>query len=59
MTKFYKAKLVVNADGTVTGIDEQLTTIKETYKDLFRPPVRVYEPYKQREKSEWSKKSLE
>ncbi len=60
MTKFDKAKLVVNADGTVTGIDEQLTTIKETYKDLFVPPVRGYEPYNKETnptgmKNPWSK----
>lgn len=35
--KFDKSKLVLNADGTVTGIDEQLTNLKETYKDLFVP----------------------
>ena len=37
--KFNKSKLVVSADGTVSGIDEQLTAIKETYKDLFTPVV--------------------
>ena len=43
-TKFDKTKLVVNADGTVTGIDEQLTSIKETYKDLFVPHVKGRDP---------------
>lgn len=60
MTKFDKTKLVMNADGTVTGIDEQLTTIKETYKDLFVPPVRGNEPYNKEKnpngiKNPWSK----
>lgn len=44
VTKFDKSKLVVNADGTVTGVDEQLTAIKETYKDLFNPPVTGRQP---------------
>lgn len=35
MGKFDKSKLSVADDGTVVGIDEQLTVIKETYKDLF------------------------
>lgn len=43
-TKFDKTKLSVAADGTVLGIDEQLTTIKETYKDLFVPPVKGRDP---------------
>ena len=60
MTKFDKTKLVMNADGTVTGIDEQLTTIKETYKDLFVPPVTGKEPYNKDknpggQKNRWSK----
>ncbi|WFA10339.1 phage scaffolding protein [Tissierella sp. Yu-01] len=43
-TKFDKEKLVVNDDGTVVGIEEQLTTIKETYKDLFVPKVTGRDP---------------
>ena len=39
-TKVDKSKLVVGADGTVSGIDEQLTGIKETYKDLFTVDVK-------------------
>lgn len=39
VTKFDRSKLSVGADGNVSGIDEQLTTIKETYKDLFIPDV--------------------
>lgn len=44
-SKFDKTKLSVAADGKVVGIDEQLTTIKETYKDLFVPPVTGRLPY--------------
>ncbi len=36
VTKFDKSKLAVGTVGTVSGIDEQLTAIKETYKDCFR-----------------------
>ncbi|MFA9376237.1 MAG: phage scaffolding protein [Lachnotalea sp.] len=38
--KFDKTKLSVSEDGTVLGIDEQLTAIKETYKDLFTVDVK-------------------
>lgn len=34
-SKIDKEKLIVNPDGTVTGIDEQLIGLKESYKDLF------------------------
>lgn len=37
--KIDKAKLTLNADGTVIGIDEQVTALKGTYKDLFTPSV--------------------
>ena len=43
-TKFDRTKIVVSEDGTVTGIDEQLTTIKETYKDLFTVDVKGKDP---------------
>lgn len=43
-TKFDKKKLTVSEDGTVLGIDEQLTAIKEQYKDLFVPPVTGRDP---------------
>lgn len=43
-TKFDIAKLSVSEDGTVLGIDEQLTGIKETYKDLFVPTVAGRQP---------------
>lgn len=44
ISKFDKTKLSVAADGTVLGIDEQLTTLKETYKELFVPPVKGRDP---------------
>lgn len=34
-SKFDREKLVVAEDGKITGLDEQLKGIKETYKDLF------------------------
>ena len=34
-SKFDRDKLVINEDGTVTGLDEQLKSFKDTYKDLF------------------------
>ncbi|MGE4274100.1 MAG: phage scaffolding protein [Desulfitobacterium sp.] len=40
VTKFDKSKLSLASDGTVVGVDEQLTTIKEQYKDLFVPVVK-------------------
>jgi hypothetical protein len=43
-TKFDKTKLVVNVDGTVSGIDEQLIAIKECYKDLFTPVITGRQP---------------
>ncbi|HHT03012.1 MAG TPA: hypothetical protein GX005_01660, partial [Bacteroidales bacterium] len=43
-TKFDKAKLSITEDGTIFGIDEQLTSIKEAYKDLFTPAVVGREP---------------
>ena len=59
-TKFDKSKLVVGTDGAVSGIDEQLTGIKETYKDLFTPAVRGNDPYNKEKnpngtKNPWSK----
>lgn len=43
-TKFDKSKITVAEDGTVLGIDEQLATIKEQYKDLFVPKLTGKEP---------------
>lgn len=58
--KFDKAKLTLANDGTVVGIDEQLATIKETYKDLFTPVVSGREPFNKEKnplgtKNPWSK----
>ena len=58
--KFDRSKLSVSEDGTVLGIDEQLTAIKETYKDLFTPVVTGKEPYNKEKnpsgiKNPWSK----
>lgn len=37
--KFDRSKLILADDGSVSGLAEQLKTVKETYKELFRPPV--------------------
>ena len=34
-TKIDREKLIIGEDGKVSGLDEQLTGLKETYKDLF------------------------
>ena len=44
LTKFDRSKLSIAEDGTVLGIDEQLTALKEQYKDLFKPDVKGKEP---------------
>ena len=44
LTKFDRSKLSIAEDGTVLGIDEQLTTLKEQYKDLFKPDLKGREP---------------
>lgn len=44
ISKFDKKKLTVSEDGTVLGIDEQLSILKEQYKDLFKPDVKGKEP---------------
>lgn len=59
--KFDKSKLSLSEDGTqVYGIDEQLTVIKERYKDLFTPVITGKEPYNKDKnptgvKNPWSK----
>lgn len=60
ITKFDKSKLVVADDGTVSGIDDQLTQIKEQYKDLFIPEVKGNPPFNNDKsasgiKNPWSK----
>lgn len=60
-TKFDKGKLTLSDDGsTVLGIEEQLKTIKETYKDLFTVAVKGKDPKNNDkshsgEKNPWSK----
>ena len=38
-TKIDREKLVIGDDGKVTGLDEQLKGLKETYKDLFEEKI--------------------
>ncbi len=45
VSKFDKAKLSLSEDGSqVFGIDDQLTALKEQYKDLFTPNVKGNDP---------------
>lgn len=44
IAKFDRKKITAAEDGTILGIDDQLVTIKEQYKDLFRPDVKGREP---------------
>ena len=37
--KIDRTKLILAEDGTVSGLTDQLKTVKETYKELFTPPV--------------------
>ena len=37
--KFDRTKLILAEDGTVSGLAEQLNTVKTTYKELFTPSV--------------------
>lgn len=59
--KFDKTKLSLSEDGTqVYGIDEQLTVLKEQYKDLFTVDVKGNPPYNKDKsssgvKNPWSK----
>ena len=38
-TKFDRTKIVVNEDGSITGLDEQEKAVRETYADLFKVTV--------------------
>lgn len=38
-SKIERDKLVINDDNTITGLDEQLNSLKENYKDLFEVTV--------------------
>ena len=42
--KFDREKLIVAEDGKVTGLDDQLKGLKETYKDMFTQTVAGREP---------------
>lgn len=59
--KFDKTKLSLSEDGSqVYGIDEQLTVLKEQYKDLFTADVKGNPPYNKEktppgQKNPWSK----
>lgn len=60
VSKFDKSRLVVGADGSVSGIDDQLIAIKEAYKDLFTPKVTGDDPQNKDKtppggKNPWSK----
>lgn len=43
-TKIDREKLVISEDGKVSGLDEQLKGLKETYKDLFEEKISGREP---------------
>lgn len=63
ITKFDRKKITITEDGTVLGVDDQLTAIKEQYKDLFTPDVKGNPPYNKDKstsgvKNPWSKEHL-
>ena len=35
--KIDRSKLKINDDDTITGLDEQIKSLKESYKDMFKP----------------------
>lgn len=37
--KIDRSKLIIADDGSISGLSEQLKTVKDTYKELFTPPV--------------------
>lgn len=43
-TKIDREKLKIEADGKVTGLDEQISAYKESYKDLFIPKIEGRDP---------------
>lgn len=60
LAKFDRSKLSIAEDGTVLGIDEQLSTLKEQYQDLFKPDVKGKDPFNKDKshsgvKNPWSK----
>lgn len=45
-TKIDREKLVISEDGKVSGLDEQVKGLKESYKDLFEEKISGREPAK-------------
>lgn len=43
-TKIDREKLKIEEGGNVSGLDEQITSCKETYKDLFIPKIEGRDP---------------
>ncbi|MBS6502166.1 MAG: phage scaffolding protein [Clostridium sp.] len=43
-TKIDREKLKIETDGKVTGLDEQISDYKESYKDLFTPKIEGRDP---------------
>lgn len=43
-TKIDREKLIIGDDGNITGLDEQLKELKETYKDLFEEKISGISP---------------
>jgi predicted nuclease with TOPRIM domain len=63
--KFDKSKVEVLEDGTVKGLEDQLKTIKESYKDLFgetkiagTPPGKGDPPNPDTKNNPWKKETL-
>lgn len=59
-TKIDREKLKIETDGKVTGLDEQISAYKESYKDLFTPKIEGRDPNnngggKPSVKNPWSK----
>ncbi len=48
--KIDKSKLKINDDDTITGLDEQIKSLKESYKDMFKPDKTGVSPVNPEEK---------
>ncbi len=44
MSKFDREKLSIKEDGSIEGLEEQMKSIKENYKDLFEQPLKGNPP---------------
>lgn len=44
MSKFDREKLTVKDDGTIEGLEDQIKSLKEGYKDLFEQPLKGQTP---------------